>query len=224
MKIILTGANGVIGTQLKTDLSKNETHDLLCFDKSMGHDLTNEDFVRDLFLSHKSDALINCFALNDHVNSNEHNGTFLDYPIDQFRNVMEVNVVALFLVCREYIRNNPHGRIVNFSSIYGYRSPRPSMYSSRHKEAAYGPSKAAVSNLTKYLAVHARNCRVNCIVPGGIENNQDNFFKSEYCNDLPANKLMNREDITSLVEFLISDGASYCTGSDFFIDGGWNAR
>lgn len=223
MKIILTGANGVIGSQLKHDLS-DKGYELICLDKSMGHDLTDENFVKSFFLNEKSDALINCFALNDHVDVIKPEETFLDYPIDRFRNVMEVNVVALFLVCREYIRQNQNGRIVNFSSIYGYRSPRPSMYNGKHKEAAYGASKAAVSNLTKYLAVHSEGCRVNCIVPGGVENNQDDQFKTAYCNDLPSRSLMDRKDITALVDFLISDGASYCTGSEFFIDGGWNAR
>jgi len=223
MKIIITGATGLVGSQLSKDFLRKK-HTILELDYSLGHDLRDEKFVSDYFSKEKADALINCFAINDHVDADRKAGSFLDYTTTAFREVMEVNVVALFTVCREFIRHNNGGAIVNFSSIYGYRSAIPSMYAGAHKAAGYGPSKAAVSNLTKYLSVHAKDFRINCIVPGGIENNQNNSFKERYCKDLPAGRMMEANEITPLVEFLISSGSSYVTGTDFFIDGGWNAK
>ena len=57
-----------------------------------------------------------------------------------------------------------------------------------------------------------------------MENNQPESFKKKYCQDLPIPRLMNRNEIFGIVKFLLSEEASYCTGSEFFIDGGWNAR
>lgn len=223
MKIIVTGATGLIGSQICEDLPK-KGHVILKLDYSLGNDLRDENFVKNFFSKNKAEALINCFAINDHVDDGRQMGSFLDYTTADFKEVMDVNVVALFTVCREFIRYNKGGAIVNFSSIYGFRSPRPSMYDGQHKAAAYGPSKAAVSNLTKFLAVHAPDFRINCVVPGGVENGQDDHFKSQYCKDLPLNRLMQRCEISHVIEFLISDKTSYITGSDLFIDGGWNAR
>ena len=79
-------------------------------------------------------------------------------------------------------------------------------------------------NLTKYLAVHAPKFNINCIVPGGIENKQPLAFKKKYIKDLPASRMMKKSEILGLVNFLLSKESTYCTGSEFFIDGGWNAR
>jgi NAD(P)-dependent dehydrogenase (short-subunit alcohol dehydrogenase family) len=223
MKIIITGAKGILGKQIYNDL-QSQGMELIELDLALGHNLTDEKFVSETMRHTKADVLINCFAINDHISQSRKSTSFLDFPIEKFKSTMEVNVVALFSVCREFIRFNDGGIIINFSSIYGFKSPRPSFYGGQDKDPAYGPSKAAVSNLTKYLALHAPKFRINCVVPGGVENNQDDEFKIKYCKDLPTGRLMKRSEISGIIRFLISDDSSYCTGSDFFIDGGWNAR
>ena len=224
MKIVVTGSKGVLGAQIVKNLKEINNNEILELDFSLGNDLTNENEVKEFFLNNHVDALINCFVLNDHIDEKRKNFSFLNYPLENFSKTLNVNVTALFSVCREFIKNNHKGNIINFSSIYGYRSPRPSFYPNSNKDPAYGPSKAAVTNLTKYLAAHAPNFNINCIVPGGVENNQPESFKKKYCQDLPIPRLMNRNEIFGIVKFLLSEEASYCTGSEFFIDGGWNAR
>ena len=107
-----------------------------------------------------------------------------NFSLDSFEEYMKINVISLFSVCREFAQNNKNGSIVNFSSTYGIVSPNPSLYENSNKHVAYGVSKEAVINLTKYLAVHlAPKIRVNCIVPGGIKNNPDrkfNLYESNY--------------------------------------------
>jgi NAD(P)-dependent dehydrogenase (short-subunit alcohol dehydrogenase family) len=224
MKVIVTGSRGILGKQIVSDLKKLGKYNLLELDLKLGHDLTNEKKVIEYFKKNKAEGLINCFVLNDHITAVPSKISFLDYPLKTFTKTLNTNVTALFSVCREFIRNNNKGKIINFSSIYGLRSPKPSYYKNSHKDPAYGPSKAAVSNLTKYLAVHTKNFNINCIVPGGIENNQPNYFKKKYIEDLPTQRLMQRSEISGLIKYLLSDDSSYCTGSDFFIDGGWSAR
>tara|TARA_B110000977_G_C10843793_1_gene403086 strand:+ start:55 stop:729 length:675 start_codon:yes stop_codon:yes gene_type:complete len=224
MKVIVTGSCGIIGKKIVSDLKKSAKFKVLELDLQLGNDLTNEKEVKEYFNDNKAEGLINCFAINDHITGKNNKGTFLDYSLKNFSKTLDINVTALFSVCREFIRNNNSGKIINFSSIYGLRSPRPSFYENNYKNPAYGPSKAAVSNLTKYLAVHANNFNINCIVPGGIENDQPINFKNKYIEDLPLKRLMNKNEILGLVKYLLSAESSYCTGSEFLIDGGWNAR
>jgi len=224
MKIIVTGSHGIVGKQIVKDLKKNSSIKVVELDIKLGHDLTNEVNVVKIFNKIRADALINCFAINDHIKNINKKKNFLNYPLENFSSTLNVNITALFSVCREFIKNNLRGKIINFSSIYGYRSPRPSLYSGSHKNPAYGVSKAAVSNLTKYLAVHAPKFNINCIVPGGIDNKQSKSFKTKYTKDLPVPRMMKKYEILGLVKFLLSKDSAYCTGSEFFIDGGWNAR
>jgi NAD(P)-dependent dehydrogenase (short-subunit alcohol dehydrogenase family) len=226
MKIIVTGSHGVIGSQIVSDLKKKINTEVIELDYKLGHDLSNEKYVVEFFSKTPADALVNCFVVNDHIKFDTKKKSFMDYPLENFSKSFNINVTALFSVCREFIRNNSVGKIVNFSSIYGYRSPKPSLYLEHggDKDPSYGSSKAAVSNLTKYLAVHAPKFNINCIVPGGIENGQSSSFQSKYSQDLPIARMMDRKEITGLVRFLLSEDSSYCTGGEFFLDGGWNAR
>ena len=221
-KIIVTGSEGLIGTQLVNFLSKK--YEILKLDLVLGNDLTNEDFVKDYFKINKANALINCFALNDHVRKQEERETLFNITLDSISRYLDVNIVSLFSVCREFAKNNQVGTIVNFSASTGIVSARPDLYNGSHKHIGYSISKAGVINLTKYLATHlAPDIRVNCIAPGGIENNQDEEFIKKYANLTPLKRMMRKEELNEIVEYLVSKKSSYVTGSTFIIDGGWTA-
>lgn len=238
MKIIVTGSEGLIGKAVVEYLAGmqdywghdtyRDCHDVIGIDiKDV--DLTKEDNVKWFFETvsdGRADALINCFALNDHIEKSTTNSgnRLMDVSLDSFDAYLKTNVTALFSVCREFKRNNPKGSIVNFSSTYGLGSPRPDMYGDGEKHIAYGVSKAAVIQLTKHLAAHwAPDMRVNCIVPGGVENGQSQVFIDAYSKHTPMGRMAKVEEICGLVEFLISDKASYCTGGVYPVDGGWTA-
>jgi NAD(P)-dependent dehydrogenase (short-subunit alcohol dehydrogenase family) len=190
----------------------------------LGHDLENERFVKDWFAENPAKSLINAFAINDHVNSIREENNFLYTPLENFKRVMDVNLTALFSVCRQFIFNNKSGSIVNFSSIYGTVSPDPKLYGENEKDIAYGISKAGVIQLSRHLAVHsAPNFRVNSIVLGGIKYQQNPDFISSYSNKVPLGRMGNLSEISGLVEYLISEKSSYCTGAMFTLDGGWTA-
>ena len=65
LRIIITGSEGLLGSEISKHLAKNNK--VLNLDLILGHDLTNENFVKKWFKQNKADCLINCFALNDHV-------------------------------------------------------------------------------------------------------------------------------------------------------------
>ena len=218
-KITITGSEGIVGKELCKFFKKE---DVIPLDLKNGHDLTDENFVKKWFKNNQTDYLINCFALNDHIEKNKKKNTLFNIPLKVFSKYLEINLTALFSVCREFALNNKKSGIVNFSSTYGLVSPRPELYDGNHKDIAYGISKAGVINLTKYLAIHlSPNINVNCIIPGGIKANQNKKFISNYSKLTPKNRMMNKNELSPLVDYLCSKKSSYVTGASFVIDGGY---
>lgn len=221
-KVIITGSEGLIGSELSKYLSDN--FEIMKLDLELGHDLTNESFVKEWFKNNNADCLVNCFAMNDHVEKNQKRGTLFDITLESFSKILQVNLVSLFSVCREFARNNNSGSIINFSASTGIVSARPDLYDGAHKHTAYSVSKAGVINLTKFLATHlAPNFRVNCVAPGGVEHNQDEEFKEKYSKLTPLGRMMKKHELNGIIEFLCSDKSSYVTGSTIVLDGGWTA-
>ena len=220
MKIIITGSEGLIGKELVNYLQKK--HKILKLDLSLGHDLTDEKFVKSWFKKNKASSLINCFAMNDHVDDKRKKQTLFNIPLDSFSNYLNVNLTALFSVCREFARNNKKGTIVNFSATTGIVSARPDLYNGSHKHIGYSVSKAGVINLTKYLATHlGPSIRVNCVAPGGVKFQQDSNFIKKYSKHTPLRRMMKKNELNSLIEFLSNENSSYVTGAVMVIDGGW---
>ena len=219
-QIIITGSEGYLGSNLCRFFKKN--YKILKLDIKLGHDLTDEKFVKKWFKDNKSNYLINCFALNDHINSKRKKNTLFNFPLSSFSNYLNVNLTSLFSVCREFARNNKQGSIVNFSSYLGLVSPRPDIYGDSHKDIGYTISKFGVIGMTKYLAVHlAPKIRVNCISPGGIYQNQSKEFIKKYSKLTPMGRMMKKEELNGLVDYLCSDKSSYATGENFVMDGGY---
>jgi len=220
LRIIVTGSEGLLGKEICKHLEKNNK--LIRLDLNLGHDLTDELFVKSWFRNNKGDCLVNCFALNDHVEKNQKRPTLFEISLDSFSNFLHVNLTSLFSVCREFARNNDNGAIVNFSASTGIVSARPDLYDGGHKHIAYSVSKAGVINLTKFLATHlAPKIRVNCVAPGGAESSQSQEFVKNYASLTPLRRMMKKDELNGMIDYLCSPYSSYVTGATFVVDGGW---
>ena len=224
MKIIVAGSEGLIGKSVSSHLEECG-HEVIRCDLALGHDLTNEEFTKRFFKKNPADALVNLFALNDHLDAERTSSDLYEISLQSFSDYMHCNLTTLFSVCREYARNNERGAIVNFSSTYGVVSPQPDLYDKKNpKHVGYCVSKAGVTQLTKYLGVHlAPNFRVNCVVPGGVERNHRDSFLELYAGKTPLGRMMNVKEINGIIKYLISEEASYTTASVICVDGGWTA-
>lgn len=120
------------------------------------------------------------------------------------------------------------GSIVNIASIYGMRAPRFEIYDKTNlgMPPAYSAIKAGIINYSRQLATfYAKNgVRVNCVSPGGVLNKQDQKFLKNYSDVVPMGRLARPDEIADAVFFLCSDNASYITGVNLPVDGGWTAR
>jgi NAD(P)-dependent dehydrogenase (short-subunit alcohol dehydrogenase family) len=162
-------------------------------------------------------------------------GPFEEYPEDAFDEVMDVNVKGAVLCCQVVggaMAREGRGSIVNISSVYGLLSPPQDLYDFRRargetffKPAAYSVSKAAILNLTRYLATYwARNgVRVNTLTLGGVWNDQEQEFLDAFAARSPLGRMLDAREALGAVVFLASDASSYVTGSNVVVDGGWSA-
>jgi NAD(P)-dependent dehydrogenase (short-subunit alcohol dehydrogenase family) len=93
------------------------------------------------------------------------------------------------------------------------------------KPVAYGASKAAVVNLSRYLAVHwaPAGVRVNVLSPGGVLGGQDPTFLEKFCDRVPMGRMAAPEDLKGPLLFLAGDQSRYITGQELVVDGGFTA-
>lgn len=223
-RLVITGSEGLIGRKL-VEHFKDE-YEVLSLDLSLGNDLSNPEFVSKWFAENKNIyGMIVCHAYNPVPSKNTKKVEPIDLPLSELRDYLEVNVVSAFDVCRNFIKHNSKGTIVNISSIYGTVAPKHHIYKDFTKHIGYPISKAAVAMMSKYLATYyAPDIRVNTVMFGGIADpKQDSYFVSEYSANVPFKRLMNVEETLSAFEFLLDEKSSYVSGSEIFVDGGWTA-
>jgi glucose 1-dehydrogenase len=155
----------------------------------------------------------------------------LETSAAQWEQVLRVNLTGMFNGCKRAIqqmilqepRNEVRGRLINLGSQQGIvTSPR---------DAPYGVSKAGAIYLTKQIAVdYAKDLIVcNCISPGKIVTGRPGLPTDPALLDnarrrTPWPRLGEPQDIANAAVFLASDRATYMTGSNLVVDGGWLAR
>jgi 3alpha(or 20beta)-hydroxysteroid dehydrogenase len=147
----------------------------------------------------------------------------VETPVEEFRQVIDVNLTGTFLgmkVVAPAMIDGGGGSIVNISSTGGLTG-LPSV-------GSYVASKWGVRGLTKTAAIELgkHGIRVNSVHPGSIETpmvmfeglTADDF--APYYNRLPVKRIGTVDDVAALVTFLASDESTYCSGSEFVVDGG----
>lgn len=151
-------------------------------------------------------------------------GDFLDYELDAFRKVIDINLTGTFLAtqraARTMVEKGIEGAIVNISSVNAQLAI-PAI-------PAYCASKGGVMQVTKVaaLALARYNIRVNAVGPGSIDTammagvNADPSAMSTAMSRTPLKRMGTPKEIGDVVAFLASSKASYITGETIYVDGG----
>jgi NAD(P)-dependent dehydrogenase (short-subunit alcohol dehydrogenase family) len=153
-----------------------------------------------------------------------------DVSVESWRKNVDIQMNSYCIISNEIAKKmaaNGGGNIVNVSSIQALKAPDFTIYEGTEMTtpAAYTPIKAGVMMYSKYLASYFgnRNVRVNAVCPGGVFNNQDESFLKRYNRKTLLGRMADPEEVARPVVFLLTDAASYITGSALTVDGGWTA-
>lgn len=237
--IIVTGGNGLIGKEIVAHLRKNgaivivaEINVATDLDKGVINcDITDESSVIDSVSKiiekyGRIDGLVN----NAYPRTADWGNKFEDIKVESWQKNVDMQMNSVFLLCQNVIKQmvkQKSGAVVNIASIYGVVGNDFTIYegTSITPPTAYSAIKGGIINFSRYLASYfgKDGVRVNCVSPGGIFDNQNPVFVENYNNKAPLKRMGNPSDIAPAVTFLLSDEASYITGHNLMVDGGWTA-
>ena len=144
-----------------------------------------------------------------------------DYPVDEWRRVLDVNLTGTFLCCRALIPAmvaSGYGRVVNVASVAG-KEGNPNA-------AAYSASKAGVIALTKTLGKELARAgvNVNCVAPGAVRTGIFDQMSAEHVeymlSKIPMGRFGTVDEVAALVTWLCTAECSFSTGAVFDMSGG----
>lgn len=238
--IILTGAGGLIGREslrhltsqgalvIAVDLALIEGADL-----SLELDITLTEDVD--ILIHKVldkygriDGLVNLA----YPRTSDWGKKMEEIPFESWQKNVDMQLNAVFYICQKVLdimKIQQSGSIVNIASIYGVVGNDFTLYEEYNgtSPAAYTAIKGGIINFTRYLSSYygKHGIRANCMSPGGVldAKNQHPSFIERYSKKSPLRRLGNPEEMAPAISFLLSDDASFITGHNLMVDGGWTA-
>ena len=200
-------------TQKVVDQNKDKKISFNILDITKFEDVQNH--VNEISNKKKIDILINNAGITGK------NATVWDYPVDEWKKVMDINLLGTFYCCKAIvpimIKNN-YGRIVNVASISGNEG--------NANAGAYSSAKAGVIGLTKSLGKELadKNIAVNAITPTTANTRILKQMTEKHVNfmlsKVPRNRYLELDELASMVAWLSSEENSFSTGAIFDISGG----
>ena len=249
---IVTGGPGQLGTQMTDALAELGAHVVVvartetdC--KRRARELTEThqeamayatDVTDDEAIDEMVAAVKQRFGRIDVLVNNAYSGAsapFAEMTTAQFQSGLDGALTSTFS-CSQAVAPTMaaqgSGAIVNVGSIYGLVAPDDSIYgeSGLNSPSNYGPSKAGVIALTRWLATHlaADGIRVNCVSPGGFYNDDlagrpdyVDTFVPNYRERTPLGRMGDETDLKGVVALLASEASKWMTGENVVVDGGW---
>jgi len=237
--IAITGGSGLLGTDMQTTL-KDCGATIISLDiinpnnlsEGLLHcDITNENSVKTAIkLMIDKYQRVDGWINNAYPRTKDWGAPLEELPLESWKNNIDMHLNGYYLCSREILmqmKKQKFGSLINLSSIYGSLGPDFTIYEGTKitNPIGYSAIKGGIVNLSRYLAAYygKDNVRVNCVSPGGIFDNQDKIFVTNYEKKVPMKRMGTPQDISPTIAFLLSDGASYITGQNIMIDGGWSA-
>jgi NAD(P)-dependent dehydrogenase (short-subunit alcohol dehydrogenase family) len=245
--IIVTGGAGRIGSALAADLVKHG-HKVLLGDisnskllkiKKKLNSKNIEIFQGDLTTKNNIDRFIK-FGVKKFKNI--HAAVHCSYPTSKkwgarledleeihLKNDLQNQLGGSIIFSQrimKYFLKQKKGNLILISSIQGIQAPKFNHYKNLNMTSPieYSAIKSGIISITKYLSKYYKNknIRINCVSPGGIKDNQPKLFTKRYRQSCNSKGLLDGEDISKLILFLLSDKSKYITGQNLVIDDGWS--
>ncbi len=230
---ILTNGGTAILTDIKISLAKNFIDKMKIeypdnfYARNM--DITNKSSINSLIKDvSKKYKGIDCLVNNAYPKNKNYGKQMEDVSYKDFSENISAHVGGYFLTSQRFgafFKNHNGGNIINIGSIYGTLAPRFELYKNTEMTTPveYVAIKASVIQLTKYFAQYFKkdNIRVNCLSPGGIQDNQPKSFISAYNSFCSEKGMLDPRDVANTLIFLLSDSSKFITGQNLIIDDGF---
>ena len=117
-------------------------------------------------------------------------------------------------------------KIIYSNEFFDCFPVRHFIYKDFTKPIGYSMSKSAVVLMSKYLSTYySEKFNINTVIFGGVYDERfDKSFVNNYNKNVPMNRMMNVDEVTSVFDFLLDEKSSYVNGTELIIDGGWTAK
>ncbi|SIN98660.1 oxidoreductase [Halodesulfovibrio marinisediminis] len=247
-KILVAGAGGLLGASVAfailqnqgsivaADIDTNLAEERLKaagVDTGSGRveicelDVTSEDSVAAFFAGAEGlSGAVNC----TYPRNATYGAHFFDVTLQSFNENSSLHLGSAFLFCQQcaryFLKNNDGFSLVNLASIYGVVAPTFGIYdgTSMTMPVEYAAIKSAIIHLTKYTSAYVKDSRfrVNSVSPGGILDGQPEAFLRQYRDQTNGKGMLDVEDVTPTIIFLLSDSSAYLTGQNIVIDDGFS--
>jgi NAD(P)-dependent dehydrogenase (short-subunit alcohol dehydrogenase family) len=190
-------------------------------------DVSVEEQVVDVFAQiqesiGRTDILVNNAGISD-----GYVGVFHEYPSEQWRRIIDVNLNGVFLCSREALKGmhaRGKGKIINIASMWGF------VGAGLISIPGYAATKGAVINLTRQMALEyaPQNIQINAICPGfhrtGFGGSDTPEFMDLMASTTPAGRVAEPSELQGTLIYLASSASDFMCGSAIVVDGGFLAR
>ena len=173
----------------------------------------------------KIDAAIHCA----YPHSDKWGARFEDLEPKSLNEDLEKQLGGAIIFSQRIIRlfrEQGFGNLIHVASIQGMAAPKFDHYqdTSMVSPIEYSAIKSGIIAITRYLAKYTKgeNIRVNCISPGGILDNQPDSFLKKYRDSCLNKGMLDSEDLTGTLLYLLSDLSQFVNGQNIVIDDGWS--
>lgn len=232
ISVILSHGANVIATDINIDIISEKLIatgiDINQKNITLGTlDINNEKDVKTFFLSAESiDGAVN----TAYPRNKKYGSHLFDVTLESFNDNISLHLGSAFLFnqqCAAYFNKykKPFS-LINISSIYGVIAPRFDIYKNTPMTmpVEYAAIKAAIQHLSKYITAYVNDSRfrINCVSPGGIFDHQPELFLEAYKKLTHGAGMLDVNEITGTIIFLLSDLSRYMTGQNIIVDDGFS--
>lgn len=233
-KVVLMGRRRDEGEKIVEAIKAKGGEAMFLVTDVMNIEIVRENCNEVMAVYGRVDALLNAAGGNMPGATIAPSGTFFDVKIEEFERVLNLNLTGTVIPTQVFLKpmvDAGKGAIVNFSSMAAFRPMT--------RVLGYAAAKAGISNFTAFMANEVATkftpaIRVNAIAPGFFLTNQNRALLTnpdgsltergaDVIRQTPFKRFGRPEELCGTIQYLISDAASFVTGTVAVVDGGFNA-